>query len=68
LTDGLQALIAKNAEGTLSGRALDMPLRSLIAALEYARDLTADRLEYVSREVGPLWRRWREDLVCAVYC
>jgi hypothetical protein len=58
LTDGLQALIAKNAEGTLSGRALDMPLRSLIAALEDARDLTPDRLEYVSRELGPhvLWR------------
>jgi hypothetical protein len=68
LSTGLQALIAQSAENSLSGSALDFPLRSLIATLDEAGDLTPARLEHVSRELGAVWRRWWEDLVCGVYC
>jgi hypothetical protein len=68
LVDGLQELIVCRAEGKVSGIDLDMALRSLIAALQDSSDLNATRLDYVCKQLGPLWRRWREDILCTMYC
>jgi hypothetical protein len=68
LSQGLQALIAKRTAGTVTGWGLDMALRSLIAALETAPELELARLDYVARQLEPLWKRWREDLLCWAYC
>jgi hypothetical protein len=64
---GLQSLIEQTTASAFSGGSLDMPLRSLIAALQDVVELTPTRLDHVARELGTVWKRWQEDLLCSIY-